>query len=133
MILAAYGASLLALLGLDALWLGVIAREFFVSRLGHLFAENPNWWPAGVFYVAFAGALVYFAVLPAHQEASLGSALLKGALLGAISYATYDLTNMTLLPNWPLSVTLLDIAWGAFVAAAAAAAGFFALGFFAGQ
>lgn len=133
MIYAAYGASLFALLALDAIWLGLVARSFFVSRIGHLFAENPNWWPAAIFYLAFAAAVVYFAVWPGYQESSFGTVILRGALLGAIAYATYDLTNMTLLPDWPLSVTVVDIAWGAFVAGASAAAGFAALGMMSGQ
>ena len=38
-----------------------------------------------------------------------------GALLGCMSYAMYDLTNLTFLVNYSLKFTLVDIAWGTFV------------------
>ncbi|MDH7513691.1 MAG: DUF2177 family protein [Clostridiales bacterium] len=33
-----------------------------------------------------------------------------GALFGLISYATYDLTNLTTLKDWPVLVTAIDLA-----------------------
>ena len=56
----------------------------------------------------------------------IGAAALNGALLGAICYATYDLTNQATMRNWSTIVTLVDICWGAFATAVAAGAATFA-------
>jgi uncharacterized membrane protein len=40
-----------------------------------------------------------------------------GAVFGVIVYAVYDLTNYAVMKNWPLTVTLVDIAWGGFLCA----------------
>ena len=71
-----------------------------------------NWIAAIIFYVIFIGGLVLFVILPAVQSASLSHALLFGAFFGFITYATYDLTNLATLKDWPLTVTLVDLAWG---------------------
>lgn len=35
-----------------------------------------------------------------------------GALFGLIAYATYDLTNLATIKDWPLLVTIIDLVWG---------------------
>lgn len=40
-----------------------------------------------------------------------------GALLGLVSYATYDLTNQATLKGWPFIVTAVDLMWGTFLTA----------------
>ena len=47
-----------------------------------------------------------------------------GAAFGFFCYATYDLTNLATLKNWPVSIALADMAWGAMLSAAAAVVGF---------
>jgi uncharacterized membrane protein len=42
----------------------------------------------------------------------LKHALLAGAFFGLVTYATYDLTNLATLKDWPLIVTAVDLAWG---------------------
>ena len=68
-------------------------------------------------------ACIIFAVGPALKSEQWTSALLWGALFGLFAYGTYDLTNLATLRNWTLKVALLDMAWGTFVTAMAAAAG----------
>jgi uncharacterized membrane protein len=46
-----------------------------------------------------------------------------GALFGLFAYATYDLTNMATLTNWPLGMSLMDMAWGSVASLSASAAG----------
>lgn len=106
---------------LDALWLGWAGTNFYRPHLGDLLAANFRIVPALVFYAAYVSAIVWFAIRPG-LSAGLGSAALNGALLGAICYATYDLTNQATLRHWPVVVTLADIAWGAFATAVAATA-----------
>lgn len=126
----AYPAILLSVVLLDLLWLGVLMKDFYKARLGHLMGDTVVWSAAVVFYLVFSAGLMYFAVLPAISAHSLLKAAILGALLGALAYATYDLTNHATLKEWPLAVTLIDIAWGAFLSACAASAGFFAVKLF---
>lgn len=119
-----YLATLVTLVILDAAWLGVVSREFYKARLGQLLLEQPQWYAAILFYFIHALAIVVFAVPLA---ASWVSAALFGALFGFCVYAAYDLTNLATLRGWPLTVSLVDLAWGAVVTAAAAAACFLAM------
>lgn len=107
-----YLASLAVFFAVDMLWLGVIARRFYARQIGHLMAEQVNWPAAIIFYLLFVAGLLYFAVLPGLQAGSFGQTLLRGALYGLLTYATYDLTNLATLRAWPLTLTLVDIAWG---------------------
>jgi uncharacterized membrane protein len=122
--LVGYLATLVTLAILDAAWLGVVSREFYKARLGQLLLEQPRWYAAILFYLIHALAIVVFAVPLA---ASWVSAALFGALFGFCVYAAYDLTNFATLRGWPLTVSLVDLAWGAVVTAAAAAACFLAM------
>jgi uncharacterized membrane protein len=126
--LAAYGATLVVMVALDLLWLGVIAKPIYAKGIGHLMAERPNISVAVVFYALFALGLVIFAVMPHASAGGWTKAMVMGALFGFFAYATYDLTNLATLKNWPLGVSLLDMAWGTLVSALAAAAGKVALG-----
>jgi uncharacterized membrane protein len=108
----------------DLLWLGVLARDFYRSNLGHLLSPTVNWPAAIVFYLLFIAGILYFAVLPALAEGSLGRAVLNGLLFGFFTYMTYELTNLATLPSWPLKVVLVDIAWGMALSATVAAASY---------
>lgn len=121
--LGTYAAVLSVILVLDALWLGVIARPMYEQGIGHLMAERPLWAAAAAFYVVYAAGLTLFAVWPQAGDDGVGRTLLMGALFGFFAYATYDLTNLATLRGWPLSLALIDMAWGAAVSTAAAGAG----------
>ena len=103
---------------LDGLWLGLVAPRFYKAQLGHLMAEKVNFAAAGVFYVIYIVALLFFIIYPAVKKGEPLQALWQGALLGFAMYATYDLTNLATLRDWPLLVTLVDLAWGTAVTAA---------------
>ncbi len=90
----------------DLLWLGVLARDFYRTNLGHLLSPTVNWPAAIVFYLLFIAGILYFAVLPALAEGSPGRAVLNGLLFGFFTYMTYELTNLATLPSWPLKVVL---------------------------
>lgn len=121
--LAAYAGTLIVMVGLDLLWLGFIAKPMYQQGIGHLMADKPNVPVAMLFYALFAVGLVVFAVLPAGPAPSWGKTLAMAALFGFLAYATYDLTNLATLKQWPLGLSLLDITWGTCVSAAAAAGG----------
>ena len=117
-----YFLALVIFLGIDALWLGLVAPGFYRSQIGHLMAETPNLFAAGIFYLLFVGALVYFVIEPALRLGSTRDAWVRGALFGLVTYATYDLTNLATLRDWPLFVTIVDLAWGTILTAGTAAA-----------
>ncbi|MEC7421925.1 MAG: DUF2177 family protein [Pseudomonadota bacterium] len=115
---------------LDAVWLSWAGPNFYRPRLGDILADSFRVMPALVFYAAYIAAIVWFAVRPG-LSLGIGAAALNGALLGAICYATYDLTNQATMRTWSTTVTVADIAWGAFATAVAAAAASFAAAKFA--
>ena len=85
--------------------------------------ESPRWPAALAFYLLYGVGLVVFAVLPALQQGGWQRSARLGALLGTVAYATYDLSNLATLRDWPLGLSLIDIAWGALLSALAASAG----------
>ena len=111
---------------LDALWLNWAGKNLYRPALGDLLAPSFRPAPAIVFYLLYVAALVWFAVRAGQASdfgGGIGVAMLNGALLGAICYATYDLTNQATMKVWPVHITLIDIAWGAFASAVAAGVG----------
>lgn len=121
--LAAYAGTAVVMVALDMLWLGVIAKTMYQQGIGHLMADKPNIGVAVGFYLLYALGVVIFAVSPQHGGSSWGTTLVMGALFGFFAYATYDLTNLATLRDWPLRLSLIDMAWGTLVSAAAAAGG----------
>jgi uncharacterized membrane protein len=101
---------------IDMVWLTVVARGFYRKQLGFLLSDQPNWWAAIAFYLLFVAGLLVFVIVPALDAVSVRKALILGAFFGLVTYATYDLTNMATVKNWPWFVTLVDLAWGAVLA-----------------
>ena len=120
----AYLATAFVFLVLDFLWLTRVASGFYRERLGGLLLEQPNFAAAGAFYVIYVAGIVYFAVSPALQAGSWTTALMAGAVLGLVAYGTYDLSNLATLRNWSLTLTIVDMIWGAALTAIAATAGY---------
>lgn len=101
---------------IDMIWLGLIAKNFYREQIGFLMRTNINWPAAIIFYLLFIGGLVLFVIAPAMEKKDWLSALLTGALFGLITYATYDLTNLATVRDWPLLVTIVDLIWGSVLA-----------------
>ena len=112
MFLKLYCIALPIFLGLDMFWLGLAAKNFYTRQIGFLMTPRVNWTAAILFYLLFVVGLVGFVIAPALEQGSWVRALLFGALFGLISYATYDLTNLATLKNWPLALTVVDMTWG---------------------
>lgn len=122
--IAAYVSAALAFGALDFLWLRWAGPNFYRPALGDLLAAEFRMAPALVFYLIYIAGMVWFAVRPG-LAGGVPMAVLNGALLGGLAFATYDLTNQATLKIWPVHLTLIDIAWGA--AATALASGIAAL------
>ena len=121
-----YITSLLAFLVIDGIWLGLIARGFYGRHLGYLLKPNPNWFAAFLFYLLFVGGIVLFVIVPASHHESWRRVLVHGAVFGLVTYATYDLTNLATIKDWPVVVTVVDLAWGMSVSAIVSLVGFLA-------
>ena len=120
-----YAIALPVFFALDMIWLGLIARNFYAKELGLLMRGDINWTAAIIFYLLFIVGLVLFVIAPAVDRGAWTYALLFGALFGLITYATYDLSNLATLKDWPLLVTIVDMIWGAVLAASVSTATFF--------
>lgn len=111
-LLTAYVAALMLFLALDALWLSSMLERLYRPALAHLLAPQVAWQPAALFYLLYAAGIVGFAIAPALAVQRAAAAFARGAALGLLAYATYDLSNQATLPGWPWRVTLADLAWG---------------------
>ncbi len=112
-----YAITLPVFFAIDLIWLSLVARKFYAEQLGLLMKTNVNWVAAISFYLLFIVGLILFVISPAVEKHSWVYALVFGALFGFFTYATYDLTNLATLKNWPLLVSLVDMAWGTILAA----------------
>jgi uncharacterized membrane protein len=120
-----YGAALLVMGVLDALWLGVIARDLYRREIGDLMAANVRILPAALFYLGYPAGIVALALQPPPD--SMAMAAWRSAIVGLVAYGTYDLTNMATLRQWSVTLTLADVAWGVFASALAGTAAFAAM------
>ena len=102
---------------IDMIWLVLVAKKFYSQQIGYLMRPDINWYAAIVFYLLFIAGLVTFVISPSVEKHSWIHAVMFGAFFGLITYATYDLTNLSTLKDWPILVTVVDLIWGAFLAA----------------
>jgi uncharacterized membrane protein len=115
-----YLAALLVIGALDALWLGWLAKDFYRAEMGPVMVDTVRKLPAALFYFAYPAALVTLVFYPA--PGGFGAQVAKAALVGAVAYGVYDLTNLATLKHWPVKLALVDMAWGVVVSAAGGAA-----------
>jgi uncharacterized membrane protein len=102
---------------IDMVWLAVVAKNFYQKQVGFLMKPDINWMAAIIFYLLFITGLIIFVITPAMVKQSWIHALLFGALFGLVTYATYDLTNLATIKDWPFLVTVVDLVWGSVLAA----------------
>ncbi len=112
MFMKLYFLAVFFFFSIDMVWLGFVAKSFYQNQIGFLMRPDINWVAAIIFYLLFIVGLVVFVIRPAIHAESWQQALLFGALFGLISYATYDLTNLATLKNWPILMTIVDMIWG---------------------
>jgi uncharacterized membrane protein len=120
----AYVAAAVVMLGLDSVWLTLTADRLYRPLIGELMLDGFRPAPAIAFYALYLVGIVVFAIRPAFATGRWTTALVSGALFGLIAYGTYDLTNQATLKTWSTTITLADMAWGSFLTAVAASAGY---------
>jgi len=128
MFIKLFAIALPVFFALDIVWIGFLAKDFYRAQIGALLKPDVNWTPAIIFYLIFIAGLIVFVITPAMEKGSWTHALLFGALFGLVCYATYDLTNLALAKDWPLLVTIVDLAWGAMVSASVSVLTYFIAG-----
>jgi uncharacterized membrane protein len=122
MFIKLYCIALPIFFAVDMVWLGLAAKNFYAKHIGFLMKPNVNWAAAILFYLLFIAGLVVFVVTPALEKGMWVHAFVLGALFGLITYATYDLTNLATLKDWPLLITVVDLIWGTVLAASVSVA-----------
>lgn len=125
-----YILTALAFAIIDFVWLGIIMKDSYRAGIGHLMAPAFNIPAAIVFYLLYTLGIFFFAIYPSYLKESLGTAAMVGAFFGLIAYATYDLSNLATLKSWPLSLTLIDMAWGFVLSGSVSAIGYYCLRLF---
>jgi uncharacterized membrane protein len=119
-----YAGAGVTFIALDMVWLNVVAPAFYRAAIGHLLAGRFNGGAAIAFYILYVAGLAAFALKPGFEAHSLVAACLWGTAFGLVAYATYDLTNMATLKDWPLRLTVVDMVWGAVASGIASGVGF---------
>ncbi|MFD2249232.1 putative membrane protein [Pseudochelatococcus lubricantis] len=122
----AYIAAGVVFLAIDSVWLSIMADRFYRPLLGDRLMEGFSLAPAAIFYLIYIGGIVFFAILPALASGGLAKAAINGLALGLVAYATYDLTNHATLRDWPVAISVVDIAWGTILTGLSASAGYLA-------
>lgn len=117
----AYGVAALSFLALDAVWLRWASVNLYKPVIGELMAKDFNLPAAVAFYLIYIAGITWFAIRPGLEGGGVQAAMLNGILLGALCYATFDLTNQAVMKVWATHISVLDILWGAFVTGAASA------------
>ncbi|MCA9765790.1 MAG: DUF2177 family protein [Carnobacterium sp.] len=129
-ILKYYSIAFTVFLIIDLIWLGLVAKNLYRQELGFIMSDKPNWVAAIIFYLIFIAGLVFFVINPAIIDNSWTYALFAGMFLGFLTYATYDLTNLATLKDWPLKITIIDLVWGTTLGGSVSVLTFFVAGLF---
>lgn len=119
-----YIATLVVFFAIDIVWLGLVANKLYSKYLGFIMGPT-QWLPAIIFYLLFIVGILVFVVVPGVKEGSLQMTLVRAALFGLVTYATYDLTNLATLKDWPIFITIIDLIWGTVLSVLVSLASFF--------
>ena len=111
--LTAYVVAALIFAVLDVVWILGVANPLYQSTIGGILAAKTNFVAAVLFYVIFVAGMVHFGVRPNSPEATLRQRVTGAALFGFFTYATWALTGLAVLRDFPAIVAVTDILWGA--------------------
>lgn len=121
----AYIVTGIVFLGLDAVYLSTAGAAMYRQALGDQLASPMRVVPAVLFYLIYIGGLMVFAVAPAFESGKWITAVGRGAMLGFLAYATYELTNYATLARWVPKLVVVDLVWGTVLSGVAAGIGVF--------
>jgi len=107
-----YGIIFAIMMAIDFIWLGFIAQKLYRNYIGFLLNDSFKLLPGILFYLLYAVGILVFVVQPMLKDGNITQAFIRGAFFGLVCYATYDLTNLATVKNWPVVLTLIDLTWG---------------------
>lgn len=107
-----FSVTFIVFMGIDLIWLGFVAKNIYAKYLGYLMAPTINWVAAFVFYVIFNVGVLYFVIAPSLVDRDFMQLVIRAMLFGFVTYATYDLTNLATIRDWPITITIIDLIWG---------------------
>ncbi len=114
--LTRFGVTFAVFMGIDLIWLGAIAKNYYSDQMAAVKADSFVWPAAIAFYILFVIGLLYFVLYPALESGSVKDAVIRGALYGFFTYMTYELTAWAVLKDWPAQLVFVDILWGVVLA-----------------
>jgi uncharacterized membrane protein len=119
-LLVAWLVGLVVLVVLNVLFHQVLAASFFYGRLDGIIvpAEAVKSRFVVADYAMLAVANLYLAAPVSPRRPRTRNAV-TGAILGVVSFGTWNLINHAFVPRWPLSLVLIDTVWHAVAGAAA--------------
>jgi uncharacterized membrane protein len=113
-----------ALLVLDAIWIAGFMQGLYEQEIPFMLKAEPNLLAALIFYAGYPLGAYWLAVKPALADGAARTAIINGAVLGAVAYGTFAVTNLAVLTGWTATLTIVDTIWGGFVTAVLSAAGY---------
>ena len=128
--LKSYFITIVVFFAIDIVWLGTVAKNLYREQLGFLLKDNFNASAAAIFYLFFVAGMLFFVINRAVKLSSWQYALFAGAFFGFITYSTYDMTNLATIKDWPVMITVIDIAWGSFLCAATSLISYLLINYF---
>ncbi len=126
MLAKAFVATLISFIIIDLAWINLVVLGYYEAEIGHLLRDTPDLLAAAAFYLLYISAIVILAVRPALVTRKLRHALFYGAVLGAVSYGTFSVTNYSVLADWTLGLVVSDMAWGTLLTSVTAGCGYLA-------
>ncbi|MFZ2151912.1 MAG: DUF2177 family protein [Minisyncoccia bacterium] len=120
-LLSLFASAFVLFAAIDIFFITYVVTPLYRSKVPEILADKFAIVPALAFYFIYIFGIVYFAILPALKSGSWMTAFINGALLGVFAYATFTLTNMAILKNWPFVIAASDIVWGALLTGTVAA------------
>ncbi len=121
--LPAYFITMVTMFVLDLIWLSMLAKPLYQQGIGHLMAGEPKLIYAGIFYVVYVFGLMRYAIVPNIALKGIKATFIAAATFAFFVYASYDFTNLALLKDWPLPLSIIDIVWGMLLSGVSASAG----------
>jgi len=109
--------SLIVFLAIDAVWITQVASPWMKKAVPHLMADKANLPAAFVFYVLYLSILLVLIVVPELSNKNWQPVVQKAFLFGFAAYATYDLTNLAVMKNFPWTMAVADMFWGGLLTA----------------
>ncbi|RTL07142.1 DUF2177 family protein [Candidatus Dependentiae bacterium] len=113
-----YIVSLFCFMIMDGIWLGLLMKNMYQTMLGSMLRPFQAFQPVHgiatllVWICIVSGIWIFVTPLTAYKTYT--QTFFYGALFGLLLYGVYEGTNFVVLNQWPLSIVILDIAWGMF-------------------